>query len=346
MKIFLIMLGSRFGGVERLYVDLAAALSQRGHDVLALSRAGSDVASRLKSLPPCPHLQHETLVHVLGPRDPFAPGKIARLIRTCGSEILHAFRGRDAYIASKVAGRLGVPLIAHAMRSPRTNFQRVALFQPATEAERDCLIEQGVPRDRIRVVGLFSFVAPVPEVVCADRVTRIVAHGRFVAQKGFDLLLGAFHQLPDERLQLHLAGAGPEHRRLREQVASLGLQGRVHFAGWQQDIRRFLLAGDLFVLPSRGETFGLSLLEAMACGIPVVATRCDGPLEVVDDSSAWLCGGNDQQALAAAMRSAIADPEGRRRRARAALARFRDRYAGAQVLPRFEALYEYALRQR
>ncbi len=168
----------------------------------------------------------------------------------------------------------------------------------------------------------------------------IVSLGRFSHEKGFDVLLAALTKISDQTIQLHLAGDGKERGRIKKSVAAYRLEDRVRLIGWRHEVRDFLMQGDLFVLPSRYEAFGIVLLEAMACGIPIVTTDCDGPLEILDESCAWFCKAGSADSLAAAIAEALADPVGRQLRAENALQRYRDRYTLDQAVLKFEALYQ------
>ena len=339
MKICMVMLAGKFGGAERFYVDLTTGLSRRGHDVLAISRAGSVAERRLENLE---NLRHES-IRALGTWDPFAPGKISRLIQAHGSEIIQTSLGRAAHIAGKAAQKLGVPLIAHVHNFVDLKyFKHADLLQPTTMAQRDYLMNQGVPANRIRLITNFSAFEPVKEVQCGNEVTRIVAHGRLVYKKGFDLLLKSFSNLAGDNIHLYIAGDGPERQKFRNLARALNLDKKVYFVGWQDNIRSFLLQGDLFILPSRDEPFGIALLEAMACGIPVVTTKCHGPVEILDNNSAYFCDADEEKSLTHALRTAINDPEGRRRRAQTALTLFQNRYHIDKVITKFEQLYEQA----
>lgn len=331
------MLAKEFGGAERFFVDLTRALARRGHDILAISHAGSEAGRRLENVN---NLQHES-IHVLGPWDPFAPGKIVRLVQAHGSLVIQTSLGRAAHLAGQAAYKLKVPLIAHTHDFVDLKyFKHADAFTPTTAAQRDYLLSRGIAANRIQLIPNFSSFEPVPGVQCNDEVTRIVAHGRFVRKKGIDLLLRAFSRLAGDNMRLYLAGDGRERQRLMNLASALNLDKKVCFVGWRDDIRSFLLQGDLFVLPSRHEPFGITLLEAMACGIPIVATKCHGPIEILDDDSAWLCDADNEEALTNALRAAINDPEGRRRRAQTALTLFKDCYATDKVVPKFENLYK------
>ena len=336
MKICVIMLARKFGGAERFYVDLTNGLARRGHQVLALSHSRSRAALRLE--------QRDNLdkgsVGVLGPWDLLAARKILKRVRDFAPDIIQTSLGRAAHLAGPAARRLNIPLVAHTHDFVDLKyFRNATVFTPTTQAQRDYLLDQGVAAGKICLIPNFSNFSPVTEVHSKPDVTKIVAHGRFVHKKGFDLLLRSFSRVASDTIHLYLAGDGVERRRLMDIATELKLGDRVRFVGWQEDIRNFLLQGDLFVLPSRYEPFGIAVLEAMACGLPIIATKCHGPVEILDNNSAWLCNA-DEDALADALNTALNDPDGRQRRAQKAWILFQERYAAEKVVPRFESLYE------
>ncbi|MGD8189488.1 glycosyltransferase [Brevibacillus ginsengisoli] len=116
---------------------------------------------------------------------------------------------------------------------------------------------------------------------------QIVAAGRLTYQKGFDLLLHALRQVINHRqdVQLTILGEGPLRNELESLAVSLDLAQHVTFAGFQENPHRYMLHADLFVLSSRWEGFPNIVLEALACGCPVVATDCpSGPREILQDN--------------------------------------------------------------
>lgn len=131
---------------------------------------------------------------------------------------------------------------------------------------------------------------------------QIVAAGRLTYQKGFELLLQAFHQVLNHRPDVHLTilGEGPLRKELEELAESLGIKERVTFAGFQANPYQFMIQADLFVLSSRWEGFPNIVLEALACGCPVVATDCpSGPREILQDNRyGYLVESENAQALA------------------------------------------------
>lgn len=117
----------------------------------------------------------------------------------------------------------------------------------------------------------------------------IVSIGRLEQEKGFDLLIDAMKNLPD--IKLKIGGSGSQERQLKQQVIDLELDHRVEFLGELDRlvVKEIISNSSFLVLPSKYETFGNVLLEAMACGKPVVATSCGGPEEIVSKNTGYLC---------------------------------------------------------
>jgi glycosyltransferase involved in cell wall biosynthesis len=114
----------------------------------------------------------------------------------------------------------------------------------------------------------------------------IVSAGRLAEAKNFPLLIDAMallrRRIPEARL--FILGQGDQEPQLREQIASLGLADAVRLCGFQRNPWKYIARADVFALTSRYEGFGNVLVEAMACGVPVVVTRSPGPLEIVRDN--------------------------------------------------------------
>lgn len=141
----------------------------------------------------------------------------------------------------------------------------------------------------------------------------LAAIGRLENQKGFDILLDALSRLDKDRPELAgkvrcaIAGTGSLEQSLRRQAAGLG--DKVVFAGFRSDVRDFLAAADVFVLPSRAEGQPLALLEAMSIGKPVVSADLPGVREIITDGTdGKLFRTGDPAALAAALAALLADP--------------------------------------
>ena len=146
---------------------------------------------------------------------------------------------------------------------------------------------------------------------------RLLFVGRLVRQKGLDCLLEAIARLPaPDAVDLQLVGDGPARSELEHQAAALGVAGQVAFTGWaERAAMPGLYAGaDVFVFPSRDEGMPNVVLEAMAAGLPVVATRIAGTRDlVVEGETGLMIDTDDADALAAAIARLASDPALRHR---------------------------------
>jgi glycosyltransferase involved in cell wall biosynthesis/predicted metal-dependent phosphoesterase TrpH len=165
--------------------------------------------------------------------------------------------------------------------------------------------------------------------------------GRLTQEKGVDLLAEAFLRAHarDPRLQLVLAGGGPEEGALRERLGA-----RATFLGWldSEELARAYASADLFLFASRTDTFGQVILEAQASGLPVVAVAEGGPLSLVEDGRTGLLRPADPDALAEAVVGLARSPRLRRRLAEAGLAAVRER-TWERALERLAAGYRRVL---
>ncbi len=137
----------------------------------------------------------------------------------------------------------------------------------------------------------------------ADFIFCSVAHLRHL--KGFDILLPAFAEALKIRpaMKLKIGGKGPEEAKLHQLAADLNLGGSVEFLGGlkNEEVLKLMYESDAFVLASRIETFGVVFIEALAQGLPVVATRCGGPESIVTPANGLLIDTENQQALTEAL---------------------------------------------
>ncbi len=167
-------------------------------------------------------------------------------------------------------------------------------FSPVTEKQRD-LAPAGFIADDSIVIGTVGRLAAVK-----DQASLIAAFG---------LLLHAAEECR-ERLRLIIVGDGPLRETLQQQVRTLDIQANVWMAGDRDDVPALLRLLDLFVLPSLGEGISNTLLEAMATGVPVVATDVGGNPELVEEGhNGRLVPVNDPQALAGVMEQLVRQPD-------------------------------------
>lgn len=228
----------------------------------------------------------------------------------------------------------------------RRALEAVDLFLPATERARRCLLVEGAPADRIAVtppgVAVERFALP------ADPAAShlVVSPGRLVWEKGHFDVLRALTQLPPEARVL-LVGSGPERERLLRYAADLGVADRVEIrAVPYAEMPEVFASASAVVLaslpiPMWEEQFGMVLAEAMAAGVPIVASSSGAIPEVLDGSGAALFAPGDWIELARLLAAgALAGPPGARVAYPAELVR---RYSAEAAAERLDAAYRRVL---
>lgn len=147
------------------------------------------------------------------------------------------------------------------------------------------LIDGGMPKERVFHIPNFADeteVDPLPRGSFDTPTDKplILAAGRLHVNKGFDVLLKALVDVPDATLWL--AGAGPEEQSLKSLANTLGVADRVRFLGWRTDVTALMRTADVFVCPSRHEGLGSIVMESWAHKCPIIATKSQGPGEVIE----------------------------------------------------------------
>jgi glycosyltransferase involved in cell wall biosynthesis len=203
-----------------------------------------------------------------------------------------------------------------------------------------------------RPVTVVAYGVPLPEDEGDLRAEptgppRILFVGRLVARKGVDRLLQALATIADRVWRLEIVGFGPERDPLERRAAELGLSGRVEFLG--RIANDALVAAyrraTCFVLPAtldeRADTEGLGvvLLEAMSYGVPVIATRRGGIVDIVEDGGTGVLVEDEPAELARAVASILDDPQRGRALGRAGRASVRERFGWDSIVDRLDAVY-------
>ncbi|MGH9309516.1 MAG: glycosyltransferase [Vicinamibacterales bacterium] len=207
------------------------------------------------------------------------------------------------------------------------------------------LVADGVPRRKIVIVSN-GVDLPPPASRDPSGPPRIVVIASLRPVKGHDVLVDAapevLRRFPDARFEL--IGGGPLAVSLRASIASRGLSGAFHVAGHCEDVAARLAGAAVCVLPSRSEGLPNALLEAMAAGVPIVATSVGGTPEIVDHSrTGVLVRPGDAAALAAAITAVLADPAAAATMAVAARAYVEANHGWPQIIGEYERLYTSGL---
>jgi glycosyltransferase involved in cell wall biosynthesis len=174
----------------------------------------------------------------------------------------------------------------------RRFYSRLDLVVCQSRAMRSDLIERyGFPHDRAMVINNPVDTLAIRQLAGVRSVSdgpdnatsvRLLAAGRFTAQKGFDLLIEALALCKRPGLKLTILGDGPLRSQIERLARDRGVLERVVFAGYQDNPFRYFRESDVFVLSSRYEGFPNVVLEALACGLPVISTPASGVSEIID----------------------------------------------------------------
>jgi glycosyltransferase involved in cell wall biosynthesis len=174
----------------------------------------------------------------------------------------------------------------------------------------------------------------------------IAGVGRLNPQKNFSLFLDIAAALVPRfpELRFLLAGDGPEESMLREKAGALGLADRIIFAGYVADTRQVYAATDILLMPSRFEGLPMTLLEAMAMGLPVVASKLDGIAEVIQDGrEGFLIDSNDTQGFVERCAAVLENPANSSELATNARAKIEAHFSVERMTSAVEAIYDQFL---
>jgi glycosyltransferase involved in cell wall biosynthesis len=335
MRLLLVVSSLGPGGTERVVATLAGAWAARGHGVTIATLSDAAAAPFYGLHPAVGHLP-------LGVARDSAhlPAALANNVRTVRAlrrlfagrrpDVVVSFGDTTNVACLAAAAGLRIPVVVAERCDPRLTpanpawraLRRAAYPLAATVVAQTQAAASWFRAGGVRRVAVIPnpVALPVRAGAAADPwpggAPLLLGVGRLVAQKGFDLLVGAFARVapgfPDWRLLI--LGEGPERARLESLAARPGLAERVRLPGVSADPAPAYRRASLFALPSRFEGFPNALVEAMACGLPVVAADCpSGPAEIVRHGvDGLLVPAGDEAALAAALARLMADPGARR----------------------------------
>lgn len=208
--------------------------------------------------------------------------------------------------------------------------------------EQHIQIPNGIPLGRFGRLSREERASKRDAAGIAPEEVVLITVGRLVPVKDHRTLIEGLHHLAGDPApwRLWIVGEGPERPALEGLVAESGMAGRIEFLGQREDVPDLLGQSDLFLLTSLNEGFGLVLVEAMASGLPVVATDVGGIPEVVTaEETGVLVPPSDPERVAGAVRRLLRDPELRNRMGNAGEARTRALFGVDRMIERTVALY-------
>ncbi len=317
-----VSLGTNMGGMEKLLVEFAKFTDRDRFELafVSLQQRGS-LAAEINDLG-CP-------VFELNKTPGMRPGvvwKLVRLLRKLRPHVVHTHNTAAFFYGGVAASLARVPRLIHTRHGQRFNasaretlaFRFLSKFayrvasvsadgrhltiSEGVHADRACMIRNGVDLSRFPYVGpnrhgpaiLVARLSPEKDVATLIRAVQIASQLRGPG---------------DPALRLDIVGDGATRPQLERQAQSHGIADTIRFLGERRDVASRLASASMFVLPSLTEGISLTLLEAMARGLPVVATRVGGnPEVVIDGDTGFLVPPQNPESLAAAIVRVHQDP--------------------------------------
>ncbi len=344
-----------FGGGERHLADLSHALADLGHEVYAASVPGSPLSAELAFL-------NKESTFALSRRNYLKNlTGLAAFVRAHDIEIVHAHAARDYHLAAlavRLASRSRLVLTRHTLfplrRINRHLLRGAGRVIAVSEAVAESVRKSGViESSKITVVhnGIDTDRFAQPVARGPDLPVLVGTVGHLAPIKGHDVFVRAAALISARRPEVQFVVIGEDkspqmgYRKFLENlVAELGVNGSVAMPGWHDDIPGLLSSLTLFVSTARSEPFGLSIVEAMAAGLPVVAAASEGALEIIEDGhSGKLVPVDDPQSLAKAINNLLDDPLERSRLGRNAMLAARERYSLTRMASDTERVYREVL---
>jgi glycosyltransferase involved in cell wall biosynthesis len=350
MRIVLSNSSVKWGGVHVVTETLARGLAARGHDITIYGAPGSILEERMRGVAPFEPILHGMDLH------PMTLMKARRALRRDRADVVIAMMKKDVRLTVPAAWSLGIPsIVRHANDRPLKGWiydQALFGWLPAlhianSHATRDTLLRSAswLPADRVMVIhngttpGAIDD-APPAALGLEPGALAIGFIGRLEKRKGLLDLMTAWPQVARAvpRAHLVIAGKGPDEEQARR-IA--GDTPRIHWLGYRADVPSLLRSLDVAVVPSHWEGFGLSALEAMIAGLPVVAANASSLPEIVTDGvTGLLVEPGNPAALAEAMVRLSEDSSLRARMGAAGRQRAASEFSEARMLDGFERAIE------
>lgn len=327
-------------------------LVERGHEVHVACRVtsfGEALRGAGLVVHPLPITRRVTPL-----RDLACYRRLLSILREGGYDLVHTHNPKDGILGRVAAWKLGVPRVIHTCNGfyfshRSSSLKRRLVLRAERFAARRCHLVIFVNTEDLALAAARKVVSPGKALLVYNGVDLARFHpgeepslreelalpsdavvigyiGEIRREKNLDVLVRAASRLLPTHRRLHLLLVGDssrepgEPRRLLGLASRLGLEGRLHFTGYRQDPERFHRICDVYTHPSSREGFGVSVIEAMASGTPVVASRVRGPREIIDDGlDGILVRDRDPEELADALAFLLETPEAARSYAARAL---------------------------
>ncbi len=369
MNVLHVVENLNMGGAERVVVDLVNHASDRfTPSICCLETSGATAALIRRA---------GVKVHELRKKpgnDATMPFKIADIVKRENIDVLHSHNWAT-FVEAGAAGIISRARVrVHTQHGesvkPAAGFSAMvkknlrtlaetalarhfhAIIAVSEQVRENILHEHAIDALKITVVRNGISVVPVDDVIGLQKrhdlgieygAVVVLAVGRLAEVKNFSLLIKAFAQMKrsvTSPVVLLIAGEGGDRPTLEMKIRERNVGSHVRLLGARTDIGELLAAGDLYVVSSFSEGVSIALLEAMAAGLPVIATRVGGNGEVVNDGvTGLLVPSNDEGAMADALLKLVCDPTIRARMGQAGTQRVLEKFNIAKTVESIEKIY-------
>lgn len=362
------------GGSGVVATELARALVERGHELHVISserpfRWWDDVAGlsfHPVSVPPYPLFREPQYLLALA-------NTIARVAEERRLDIVHAHyavpHATAAYLADEMLASIAPPIRPKTVTTLHgtditlvgsdPSYARVVAFS-IERSDVVTAVSKSLKADTIAALQIKHPIEVIPNFLdCSEYRRRVdeelrqqlhppgtqgllVHMSNFRAVKRVDVVLEVFRIVHEQmRARLLLIGDGPDRPMVEERAKEYGLAEDVVFVGEAHDPARWLSVGDVFLMPSAQESFGLAALEAMACEVPVIASKAGGLPEIVTDGvTGYVRALDDVDGMASCAVRLLSDEHARREMGRRGAALVREQYCTERIVPLYEQVYE------
>jgi glycosyltransferase involved in cell wall biosynthesis len=335
LKVLTVLAGASVGGAETFFVSLTTALARAGLDVRSVLKPNRNREAALSAA----RVQYHT-APFRSLLDFSTETVLRRTAEAFHADVVLAFAGRAAsFLPSGPHVRIGRLGGYYNLKNFRYCDHLVCNAPDLVRYVSD----GGWPKERVSLIPNFPALPDGPRLDrgaydTPDDAPLALALGRLHPVKGFDTLVRAAAIVPG--LFVWIAGEGTERDALRGLTKQLGLERRVRFLGWRNDRASLFKTADLCVYPSREEPFGNVVVEAWACGTPLVTTASTGPRWLVrEGEDALMTPVDDVGALAAAIGRLIASPDLRASLAAAGRRRIAEDFSEPAIIARYIDLF-------
>lgn len=299
LRILHVVFSSRLAGSERYCIDLANRQAEMGHEVHVAGRHGSPVEGALDA-----RVQFHGFLTPL-----FRRWRLRRLAMDLGIDVCHGHLSAACKALKPLAewcATIATLHVGYKAHQHRHLDGVICVNQAQARRLKEYRgLARTVPNWVPRLEAGAANAGRLREQLGLRPETLVIgAVGRLHASKGMDVLIDAFRAAAPAQAALVILGEGPQRAELTRRA---GGDARIHLPGFRADVRACLPSFDLFVSPSREESFGLAIVEAMTAGLPIISTAAEGPVEFLRDQPVTLVPPGSVDALAAAIAQAGAE---------------------------------------